>query len=307
MKAGAVNIAAAILAVAGSVAVGAVGGQSVTNATPEAASEDTVLDARGQRFEARRFQRIVSATTTADRVLLDLVAPDRIAALTAYGAEHSVDAPRYVGHRTVASLADLETILSWEPDLVIASGPGDPRRAARLAEAGIPVFDLGTSYGSRDLVHQVRTLGRLLAVGPRGERYADSLASRLERIACDVPADERPGAMYLGAWGGSLLGGTRGSSYHDLLELAGLDDVAAGDHQGWPQYTAEDVLALDPEIIVTRQGATGAICGFAGLATLRACSDRGRVIELPASLLDDPGPALLEAAELLYTLVHGSG
>lgn len=301
MNATTVNVVGVVLVVAASAFAGARAGrgagEAATASPAEAeAAKGTVPDARGKTFPARDYRRIVSASTTSDRILLDLVEPDRVLALSEHGAQHSSQRHRYAGRRTVHSLDELETILSWGPDLVIASGWGDPRRVARLEEAGIPVFDLGQQRGLASLLEQVRTVTRLLAVPERGEAYARALEARMARVACD--GGRRPTALYVAPWGGSLFGGTRPSSFHDVLTAAGLEDVAARAWSGFPQYTAEDLLRLDPEVVVTREGLAAVLCERPGLAALRACRE-GRVIELPGGLVEDPGPAMLEAAELL--------
>jgi hypothetical protein len=42
------------------------------------------------------------------------------------------------------------------------------------------------------------------------------------------------------------------------------------------------------------------LCRHAGLEQLRPCRGRGRIIELDGALVDDPGPSILDATEMLY-------
>jgi iron complex transport system substrate-binding protein len=112
--------------------------------------------------------------------------------------------------------------------------------------------------------------------------------------------------MFLSTLGPDLQGGTRGTSYHDILIAAGLDDVAATKYRDWPAYSAEQVLDLAPDMVVTRAGFAVGICKYPGMDHVPACRGNGRIVELAGELLDEPGIAMLDAAEELFTLVYGT-
>jgi ABC-type Fe3+-hydroxamate transport system substrate-binding protein len=97
-----------------------------------------------------------------------------------------------------------------------------------------------------------------------------------------------------------MYGGTRGSSYYDVLTYAGLIDVAAKDFQGWPSYSPELLLTLDPEIIVTHTGMRSLLCDRVELGRLRACRPQGDVIEVDGALMSDAGLGMLDAAEVIH-------
>lgn len=246
--------------------------------------------------------RIVSASTVADRLLFDFCPPDRVVAIT----ERSTLGPqahRFVGHATVRSLDDLEAIVALRPDVLLASNVDDPRRVARIRDAGVEVVELGSSDGLASLLSDVRTVARLCGVPDGGARYADALERRMGGVARDVT--ERREGIYLSIYGDRNFGGTVGSSYHDVLTAAGLEDAAAEAYRGWPQYTIEQLLELDPEVIVTRAGMRATICGHPALSHLSACPDD--VVEIDGELLDDPGPGMLDAAEAIHDAVYGAG
>lgn len=126
-------------------------------------------------------------------------------------------------------------------------------------------------------------------------------------VAADIPRERRRRALYVSAYANQLLGGAAGTSYHDVLVHAGLIDAADGKYSGWPHYDPEQLIALDPELIVANEGTTKSLCLVGGLERLRACHNDGAgVISMPADLLGDPGPRMLEAAEALRALVYGA-
>jgi len=105
--------------------------------------------------------------------------------------------------------------------------------------------------------------------------------------------------MYLSACGAQLFGGAVGSSYHDVIVAAGLTDAAAAKYHDWPNYSVEDVLALDPDFVLASNGMNETLCRQPGFEALRACRDRSRILMLPDALVGDPGPRMLDAAEAL--------
>jgi iron complex transport system substrate-binding protein len=254
------------------------------------------------------YQRIASATLIADRVLADLCDPTRIAAFSRYGAESGHDAPRLQGKPTIGARASVEEVLAVKPDLLLVNNLVDPGYTARLREHGVVVFDLGHMRGLATLLPNIEAIGLLIGQAERARAYAHALEARMTRLARDVPESKRPRAAYLAVYADKLYGGAARTSYHDVLVHAGLIDAAAqAGLSGWPELTAEQVLSLRPEVLLTKPGMGAVLCRHAGLSELRPCRGTGRLIELDGVLLDDPGPAMLEATEALYEAVWGTG
>lgn len=264
-----------------------------------------IPDAAGHLVPLRHYQRIVSTNLVTDRLLVELCEPTRILAISRAAAERKRDGFRYQGMTTVDGFGPAEAMVALRPDLVLTNSFGAPGSAERLRAAGIEVFDLGELRGQQSLSYVALGLGELLEVPERAQRLVQAFTQRLRRVKADLGARKPVRAMYLSTLGPDLQGGTRGTSYHDILVAAGLVDVAAAEYRDWPAYAAEQVLALAPEIIVTREGFAEGICKYPGMDHAPPCRGQGRIVELPGELLDEPGLAMLEAAEMLYRLVYG--
>ena len=260
-------------------------------------------DAAGVRVPLRHYTRIASASLVSDRVLADLCEPERVVAFTRYARE-TPQGHRYAGKPALASRDDPEHVLALKPDLLITSDLVSVSFAARLRERGVQVFTLGPMRGLASLLPAIHAIGRLIGQPERAARYADTLARRMRAVAADLsPSTPRPRALYLAIYGSRLFAAGGDTSYHDAITYAGLRDAGAERGLvGWPELSAEQVLTLDPDVLITRTGMSSVLCRHPGLAQLRGCSDAGRSIELDGALLDDPGPGLLEATEA----VHGA-
>jgi len=263
-----------------------------------------IRDASGVVAPLARYTRIASASLIADQVLWELCAPERLIAVSDRSKSSAQFGYRHRERAALSSPADLEPILALDPDLLFINHFGDPRYAARLRAHGITVFDLGEMRGLSTLLPSIRVIGALLGEPERAEALAHTLERRLQVVAADVPTPARPRALYLSTYGKQLYGGGADTSYDAVLRFGGTVNAAAG-YRGWPALNAEQVLSLNPELLVTRRGMGADLCRFPGLERLRPCSGRGRIVELDPELIDDPGLPILELAEALREQVHG--
>jgi iron complex transport system substrate-binding protein len=293
------------LALGGAALAGRPSSPRRAQAVPAAAPAPAVVrDARGREVPAGDFRRIASLGIESDALLAELCAPERIAAISAYGA--GAHRARLGAKPQLAGLTDLEALIALAPDLVLVSTVGDQLdRLARLQEAGLTVFDLGAQRGTASLLPNARRLAALLGDPQRGERWAAAFARRLAAVAAHLPPGQaRRRACYVTGFGDELYGGTVGTSFHDVLVAAGLVDVAAERFRDWPRLSIELLIALDPDVLVTNRGAGAALRRLPGAEAVRALREPGGVLELDAALLQDPTLGMLDAAEALVDLAY---
>jgi len=277
---------------------------SHSQTTTASVAPRTMTDAGGKPLTVRRFTRIASGDLVVDRLLLELCEPDRIAAFSDR-APYSYEAFRYVGKPPLPELNNVEGVLALKPDLVIVHSMGKRTHAEQLRQAGVAVFELGEMLGLQTLLSDMEAIGQLVGSSDRANELRARTVRRLMNVSAGRPESERTEALYLGVHGGILYGGTLGSSFHDVLSAAGLKDIAATHHTGWPRFTNEQILAFKPRLIVTQAGMARVMCQITGFAAVPACGPGGRIVELPAELLVDPGLPLVDAAESLALLVYG--
>jgi iron complex transport system substrate-binding protein len=300
------NTCALALALALTIQLGRGPGRGGSLGRRAAVGGESLSDATGHPVPLQRYTRIVSTNLVTDRLLLDLAEPDRILAFSRAAAERPQDGYRYTGKLVVDGFGPVEALIALRPDLVLTNSFGTPGRAAKLRSAGIEVFDLGELRGVSSLVKATTTLADLLGQPERGRQFARTFVQRMNNVAAGLAGRPRKTALFLSIIGNQVQGGTAGTALHDILTAGGLVDVAATNYRDWPAYSAEQLLALHPDLIVTKQGMSAAVCAFPGADLLPACDEPDRIIELPAELLDEPGPAMLEAAEAIYHLAYGA-
>lgn len=208
---------------------------------------------------------------------------------------------------------DLERILALKPDLVVTYGSQDALEQ-QLAQAGIQSLTF-THGGIGDTLAMLEELATRTGHTERGRMTANAMRARLNAVRMRVEGRPRPRALLVfGREAGTLRqvwasGGT--GFLHDLLDVAGADNVFADTDRENVQATTEVLLARAPDVIVELRreasagGDTEALRAWQALGSIPAVRD-GRVLRLAGDDFVIPGPRLVDAAEQLARALHPS-
>ncbi len=296
------NAALLVAAVVAGFVLTAVVRTRVTSAST--AGSLTVTDATGTKVAVREYSRIVSTSTIADQVLIEVIDPARLLAVSAHTLR-TQKSDRYAAKIGVERARDIETIIELRPDIVFINNFVDRRHVERFKDAGLNVFDMGEMRGLQTLPANIRQVAAVVGVPGRGEGLAERVLADLADVSADIPESERRRGLYVGIHGDRLYGGTKGTSFHDVLVAGGVIDVAAeaGFHS-WPAFTNEQLLSLDPPWVITNPGTEVALCRHPGLRSLQACK-LGQVRSIETDLLTDPGLGMVEAARAVRAAIYG--
>ena len=165
--------------------------ESGAEASPEAAEDrESIVDATGNEVPVARYGRIASASSIADQVLLRILEPERIVAVTAHSTLAGPEPWRFEGFTKIESLERIETVVTLQPDLVLVSNVMDDRRIARLRDAELVVFDIGPMRGMETFLPALETIGALTGERERAERIAARFGAGLvisEMVASGEP------------------------------------------------------------------------------------------------------------------------
>jgi iron complex transport system substrate-binding protein len=203
---------------------------------------------------------------------------------------------------------DVERILSLKPDLVVTYGSQDALHE-QLARAGIATF-VYTHGGIGDTLQTLEAIGARTGHQDEGRQAAQLLRAQLTSIRMRVEGRPRPKALLVfGREPGTIrnVWASGGEGFlHELLDVAGADNVFADVARENVQATSELLLTRSPEIIVELQAETRAVespspwLAFPGIPAVRS----GRVVTLQGDRFVVPGPRLGAAAEALARAIH---
>jgi iron complex transport system substrate-binding protein len=245
-------------------------------------------------------QRIISLKPNITEIIFALGAGDRLVGVTKY-----CDYPE--GAKKIPRVADYvrpftEKIIALSPDLIIGSEENSSRKSVeilRRMEFDVKLFPFTTVD---EMMHSIEKIG--VAVGKKKEAKSlvVSLREKLEKSKGGCSQDVR--RRVLVAWGHRPLVVTGSKSFMgELLELIGAVNVAGGGSSKYPHWSAEKVIASDPEIIIDMSMGTDSSKNdlWDNFSTVTAV-ERGNIYKLDDSMLR-AGPRLpLALGELVKTV-----
>jgi len=202
---------------------------------------------------------------------------------------------------------DIERIVALNPDLCIATRDGNPKAIIdRLALLNIPVYVVNP----RDIdsiLETILEIGAILNAGHRAKNLTDGMRTRIQRVMSRVAqVNYRPRVFFQIGISPIVSTGTD-TFIHELIEIAGGINLAAG-RSAYPRFSTEQVLALEPEVLVITSMARQA--GFEQIKAqwrrwpkIPAVRDE-RIFIVDSDLFDRPSPRLVSGLELLTGLIH---
>ncbi len=258
-------------------------------------------------------QRVVGANTSLVDTVMALVPQERIAAIPQQALTWSFGAAAGDAEDDLATFPAFtaETVLGFAPDLVLCSVHSLPETVASLQAAGVRTVRFDFPTGLADVRSQLRQCAALLGAEDRARALEDELDDRIAALR-----EARAGSP---AWRTLLFDhdGNEGWSSaaatpaHDILTLAGLENAAAaGDRTGPVRLSLEQVLALDPDLLVIQlphgevDRSTERVLAHE-LSALRAVK-AGHVIRMHPSLFSTTSHEMVRAAESLARQVSSS-
>ena len=250
-------------------------------------------------------QRLVTMAASLTEMVFALGFGDRLV-----GVEQFSDYPpaaREIPKVGSYTLPDLEGIVALQPDLCLAIKDGNPPHILeRLRGLGIPVYVVDP----RNLPGVIATLGEighLLGAEEEAGKLTATLTRRLQRIKdLAARAAQRPRVFFQIGLAPIVSAGSH-TFLDELITTAGGLNLAAG-KTPYPRFSQEQVLALQPEvIIITSMDRGGAFeqvkAGWERWENLPAARNH-HIFLVDSNLVDRPSPRLLDGLELLFRLIH---
>ena len=269
-----------------------------------AAFPTTVTDFQNRSVAIpKRPERIVSIGPSITEFLFALGAGPRVV-----GADDFSDEPAAAKQleKVGGIKVNFEKVVSLRPDLVLSVKFSDGT-IEKLAGAGLLVLVVDPQSAG-DVARTAILLGR--AVGSDGDALARDIQKRVDDVRSKTSAAANKPRVYheIDASDPTKIFTVGPGSYiHDLIEIAGGQNIAARATSAYPQLSAEEILRSDPEIIVLAAADYSAkpdqVAARTGWSVISAVRNK-RIVTIAPNLINRPGPRVGEAAEAYAKLVH---
>jgi len=244
--------------------------------------------------------RIVSTNPCADAMLVELVPPDRIAAISHYSQDPAATSmPLEVANRFATTAGTAEEVIALDPDLVLTSSftPASTRNAYDRAGLKTLLLDSPTTIEASKA--QIVQVAAAVGEGARGKalnaRIDRALASALPRPA--PGKGQKPSALLFIV--GSLASGS-GNLLDELLNRAGFRNAAADYGLAFTgNLPIETIAAHPPSVILTPGPSRTSMLRARVLAATRAGTIEAA---FPRTLVNCGGPTIIPAIARLASI-----
>lgn len=249
------------------------------------------------------YRRVVTLAPSLTEIAFALGRGDRVVGVDAF-SRHPPEATRLP---RVGGLVDpsFESILALSPDLVLLSSSAG-RFDRRLHQAGVKARVLRCE-SLADLHTDVAALGRLLDA----REEADALLLRIDRELDAVRRqaagrphprvlyvfDRQPGAIR------DVYAAARRSFLHELLTIAGGDNVFGDQDRGVVSVSHEALLASRPDVLFDATVDPAGLGPWRDLPELPAVRD-DRLVQVSDPVFTIPGPRVGEVARRMARAIH---
>ena len=250
-------------------------------------------------------QRIVSLAPSITEMLFALGLADRVKGVT----EFSTYPPEAAAKTRVGSYIRLnaERILDLAPDLAVGTVDGNKLGLVELLEdAGVAVYAVNPRSVD-GMIRTVEELGVVCGVQERGKALARELRARLDRVVARTQAKRRP-RVFLQINIRPIMSVNRNTLHHDVIRLAGGENITADHEVPYPRLSLEEVLDEAPDVILISSMERGGAFEEARNAwfqwnTIPAVQS-GRVHLIDSDLFDRPAPRVIRGLETMMPLLH---
>lgn len=267
----------------------------------------TVTDGAGRTVVIEKEpQRILSLAPSNTEILWALGAGSRQVGRTDY-CDYPAEAKQVPSVGGIVN-PNVEKMAELKPDLVLMTGGSVPLRERLAGELKMTVYVVDPQ--NLDQVYEgIRQLGVILNVQDRAEALVAQMQQKVAAVTAKVagiPQDKRPKVFYE-VWPDPLMTAGPGTFIDDLIRLAGGVNVGADAKERWAQYSLEQLVQHDPDLIITpNQKSAEELKARArkGWENLKAVRE-GKVLLVPdQNVVSRPGPRLVEGLEMMARLIH---
>jgi iron complex transport system substrate-binding protein len=202
---------------------------------------------------------------------------------------------------------DLEKIAALEPDLCILARDGNPRIATERFDAlKIPVYAVNPS-NLVTVMDALLEIGELLNAGQKARDQVKEMSARIERVKNRVAEARQSPTVFFQIGVVPIVSVGTNTFIHEIITTAGGRNLAEG-ATPYPRFGREQVLALQPEVIIITSMTRGQVFEqvqdewnqWPSLPAVR----NGRVHIVESDVFDRPSTRLVEGLELLARIIH---
>lgn len=253
-------------------------------------------------------ERIVSHVPSITEILFALGLGDKVV-----GVSDFCDYPEEA--KTKPSVGNyfnpsIERIVALNPDLVLTDGHSEGVKQLDSLGIAFLVIDPKDFDG---IFRGIELIGQVTGAETRAKKLVDQMKADVARITNRVKGAQKVKAFYVIDATGLNINkpwtAGPGSFIDSLINMAGGENVAGKAVVPWPQFSIEQLVHADPEVIIlpakhgTAFTAPEVLQGHPAWRQITAVK-QGRIRTIDSDLVDRNGPRIVQGLEEIAKILH---
>ena len=254
-------------------------------------------------------EKIISVLPSTTETLFALGAGDRVVGVSDYETyPEEAKAIQKVGSLEL----NTEIILSLLPDIIFVQdthADNYKQVLTQFEEAGITPIVIGSESATFEEAYKgIQLIGKATGTSGKAEEIITGMEEKMEEIKEKAKAitvkkkvlvEIQPEPTIFAAGGNTFL--------DEMLAIIGAEN-AAGAEEGWPEYTEEEAVALNPDVIIATYGdyienPVSLVLARKGWQEVEAIKTK-QVYEVDSDTVTRPGPRLTDGVEELAKAIY---
>lgn len=249
----------------------------------------------------KKPERIVSLAPSNTEVLFSLGLDSEIVGVTKYCdyPEVAQSKEKVGGFSTI----DIEKVVSFEPDLVLASTGNGEENIDKLEDMGIKILVLDPESVD-EVLNDIEMVGKATGKIDEANELVASLNDRLDAVESKVSTvtqAEKPRILYV-VWHDPLTSALPQTFVGNMIEEAGGVNIATGSSD-YPVLSLESVIDQNPQVIVVNKGhGSGGDASYQYMMNEERLQGtdaavNNRIYDIDADIVDRAGPRVVDGIE----------
>ncbi|WP_175991638.1 ABC transporter substrate-binding protein [Bacillus sp. Marseille-Q1617] len=201
---------------------------------------------------------------------------------------------------------NVEKIISLDPDLVLAhesTAVSAKEGLNQLRDSGISVFVVKDTQKIDEVYTIIENIGKLTDTEKKAEKLVSGMKKDLQELKSKAEEVEQKRKVYVEVAPAPDIYSTGNNTFiNEMLELINAEN-ALKDQEGWIAVNQEEVIAANPDVIITTYGDNEQIMTRDGWQDINAVKNE-HVYDVHTDLVTRTGPRLVEGVEEIAKSVY---
>ena len=212
-----------------------------------------MTDREGNEFTLpNKIEKIISTAPSNTEILVGLGIADKLVAVDTYSGD--VEGINSDLTKIDFRNPDVETIISLEPDIIIASGHNkagadDPFQLVK--DAGIPVVYIPSSYSIDGIYGDIEFISQITKTEDKAKEIVEDMKKEVEDIRAigEKITDKKKVYFEIGSIP-TLFSFGKNTFLNEMIQIIGAENIF-GNEDSWISPTPEAVIDANPDVILT--------------------------------------------------------